>query len=129
MSVPHLSNLFKLVIFDYNYFNNTSFISLGLLSVSTYLPDIGESMGLSRGEAIFLLSISGIASTVARILTGLLTNQPWADCIIINCIVMLLLGGASVASPHCRSHALLVAYSCTVGATTGSFWAVLTYFF
>lgn len=80
-----------------------------------YLPDCAILKGHPRDQAAFLLSIIGIANTVGRVLCGWVSDQPWADSLLINNLALIMAGVATIASPFCVSYGLLGAYSCVFG--------------
>ncbi|ELT97508.1 hypothetical protein CAPTEDRAFT_171008 [Capitella teleta] len=81
----------------------------------TYLPHHATKMGLSLEEAAFLLSIIGIANTIARVLCGYVSDQPWADCLVINNVALMMGGLATILCPFCYNYAMLAIYSAVFG--------------
>ena len=77
------------------------------------------SFGLSREKAAILLSIIGIASTLARVLIGWLSDQSWVDCLVINNCALILGGGATIMCPFCQTFPLLATYGFVFGCCIG----------
>ena len=55
----------------------------------TYLPELAESTGILPTQAAFLISAIGIASSVGRILSGWIDDQPWSNPILLTGLVIL----------------------------------------
>ena len=79
-------------------------------------------MGFSPAEGALLLSILGITNTIGRILAGWMSDRPWADCLFINNISLIIGGIATIACPFCDEYYLLVAYSCVFGLAIGKLY-------
>lgn len=86
-----------------------------------FLPDMALDFGMARSQAAFLISIIGIANTVARVAAGWVSDQPWADCLVVNNIALILGGGATMLCPFCTSYALLATYSFVFGCCIAAF--------
>ena len=84
-----------------------------------YLPDKSKNMGFSPSKGALLLSILGITNTVGRILAGWISDRPWADCLMINNISLIIGGLATMFCPFCNSYTQLVIYSCVFGLCIG----------
>ena len=75
-----------------------------------------------------MLSIIGIANTIARVLCGWISDQPWADCLIINNVALIMGGVATILCPFCFNYGLLATYSAVFGSGIGKcYWAVFNY--
>jgi hypothetical protein len=98
----------------------SSISSTGFYVPFTYLPHHATEMGLSLEQAAFLLSIIGIANTIARVLCGWVSDQSWADCLIINNVALMMGGIATVLCPFCYNYAMLATYSAVFGSGIGS---------
>ncbi len=84
-----------------------------------YLPDNAVEKGIPRDKAAFLLSIIGIANTVARVLCGWVSDQTWADCLMINNLALVIGGVATMCAPFCNSYGMMAAYAFVFGACIG----------
>ena len=89
-----------------------------------YLPDHAIERGMSRDQAAFLLSIIGIANTIARVLCGWVSDQTWANSLQINNFALIIGGGATMIAPHCGNYGLLATYASVFGASIGKFSTV-----
>ncbi|XP_013401046.1 monocarboxylate transporter 14 [Lingula anatina] len=56
-------------------------VQIGIVVPYTYIPDIAVAMGIEVNNAAFLVSIVGIANTVARVVMGLFADVSDATCI------------------------------------------------
>ena len=99
--------------FNFHFFFINYLLLLGFLPVLTYLPDLANKLAIGREESAFLISIIAIATTVSRVVTGLLADRPSVDNLLFSNIVLVLGGAAAAVRPLCTSYALL-ACTCTV---------------
>ena len=84
-----------------------------------FLPNMAVSFGLSRGKAAMLLSIIGGSSTVTRVVIGWVSDQPWANCVVINNCALIVGGGATIVCPFCQTFPLLAVYALVFGCCIG----------
>jgi len=87
----------------------------------TFLPDYAISEGIKRDNAAFLLSIIGIANTVARVLVGWVSDQSWADCLLINNCALIMGGAVTMMCTLFKSYGLLAGYSTLFGISIAIF--------
>ncbi|KAL8566061.1 hypothetical protein ACOMHN_036220 [Nucella lapillus] len=76
---------------------------------------------MSRTQGALLISIIGIASTAGRVAAGFVSDQKWADCLLINNLALLVGGGATICVPFLRHFALLATYSVIFGTAIAVF--------
>ena len=86
-----------------------------------YLPDNALAQDSTREQAAFLVSIIGIANTVGRVATGWISDRPWADCLLINNVALLLGGIATILCPFAVNYPLLCVYSAVFGWCIGKY--------
>ncbi|XP_033726566.1 LOW QUALITY PROTEIN: monocarboxylate transporter 12-B-like [Pecten maximus] len=89
-----------------------------------FLPVFASDLNLSAREGAILISVMGIFNTVSRVLVGLLTDQSWANCILINSTMLFIGGIATCFVPICTTYAILIAYAALFGTTVGTFVAL-----
>ncbi|CAD5117746.1 DgyrCDS6491 [Dimorphilus gyrociliatus] len=70
----------------------------------TYLIDYAVENGVSKSKGSFLISIIGIANTISRVLCGWISDQPWADSLLINNIALIIGGTATMMIPLCTTY-------------------------
>lgn len=87
----------------------------------TYLPDMAITFSMSRDQAAFLVSIIGIANTIARVACGWVSDRSWADCLMINNCALVIGGVTTMLSPFCITYPLLGAYSFVFGSCIAAF--------
>ncbi|CAH1795978.1 unnamed protein product [Owenia fusiformis] len=116
-------DIFK-TMFDFSLMKNPVFVLYGLSCFLCmtgffvpfiYLPDHAQAMGVSKEQAAFLISILGIANTIGRIMCGWVSDQPWADCLIINNIALICGGSITIVLPFFLHYGLLATYSVVFG--------------
>ena len=85
-----------------------------------FLPDDAMSKGATRDGAAILLSVIGIANTIGRVGCGWVSDQSWADCLIINNGALMMGGAATVCVPFLQgNYYLLCVYSVLFGLSIG----------
>lgn len=101
--------------------NNLDFVLLaGFFIPFNFLPDFAKDLNIGSSEAAFLISIIGISNTVTRILVGFVTDQPWADALLINYISLIIGGVTTFLVPFYTGYAMLAAYGVVFGACIGT---------
>ncbi|KAK2179743.1 hypothetical protein NP493_474g02003 [Ridgeia piscesae] len=85
----------------------------------TYLPAYAITGGMSRTKAAYLLSIIGVFSTLARVITGWVSDRPWADCFMITNAALMVGGISTMLCPFCTTFTLRALYSVVYGMSTG----------
>lgn len=91
-----------------------------------YLPDVAQQYGIDTKDAAFLLSITGITNTIARVLCGLVIYRfPVISSV-------LLLGGISIVGgiftlcvPEMTTYPVLAIYAAVLGFVYGKFIRIL----
>ncbi|OWF36096.1 monocarboxylate transporter 12-like [Mizuhopecten yessoensis] len=86
-----------------------------------FLPALAQDLDLSIAEGALLISIIGISNTVTRILVGWVSDQPWADCLLINNVALLIGGLITCFVPYYKIYSILAIYSVFFGAAIASF--------
>ncbi|XP_069115634.1 monocarboxylate transporter 9-like [Argopecten irradians] len=86
-----------------------------------FLPALARDLNLSIGEGALLISIIGISNTVTRLVVGWVSDQPWADCLLINNVALLMGGLITCFVPFYKIYAILALYSVLFGAAIASF--------
>ncbi|XP_033759184.1 monocarboxylate transporter 12-like [Pecten maximus] len=86
-----------------------------------FLPALAQDLNLTIGEGALLISIIGISNTVTRILVGWVSDQSWADCLLINNVALLVGGLITCFVPFYKIYAVLGIYSVLFGAAIAAF--------
>ena len=95
---------------------------LGFFVPFIFLPDHADQMGLSKQQGAFLISIIGIANTVARVGCGFVSDLPWVDCLFFNNMALIVAGVMTILCPYCFNYALLATYSAIFGVGIGKWF-------
>ena len=80
-----------------------------------------DELGIEPTNASYILSIIGVFNTLARVFTGWLSDQPWADALLIHNVSVILAGVATCLVPVLNSYALLCIYGACFGVFIGLF--------
>ena len=86
-----------------------------------FLPDLAKDLNLSSHQGALLISLIAVTNTVTRLLVGYVSDQSWADALIINNIALMIGGAATVGVPFYTGFSLLVVYTVLFGAAIGSY--------
>lgn len=90
-----------------------------------FLPDYAKEVGLTSGQQALLISMIGIANTVARLAVGFISDRPWADCLLINNIALIVAGGTTMMVPFIREYGILITYSILFGTGIGKYIVII----
>ncbi|VDI76009.1 Hypothetical predicted protein [Mytilus galloprovincialis] len=119
-----------LLSFDFSLLKSPTFVVYGISCFLcmfgffipfNFLPDYAKEVGLSSGEQALLISLIGIANTVARLAVGFISDRPWADCLLINNMALILAGGTTAFVPFYRIYGVLITYSILFGSGIAAF--------
>ncbi|KAK3107469.1 hypothetical protein FSP39_015235 [Pinctada imbricata] len=102
------------------------FINKMLMSESffipfNFLPDLAKDLNISSHQGALLISLISVANTVTRLLVGYVSDQSWADSLIINNVALMIGGAATVGVPFYTGFGLLVAYTVFFGVAIAAF--------
>ncbi|BFZ13916.1 hypothetical protein BsWGS_16955 [Bradybaena similaris] len=86
-----------------------------------YMPTHAMDLGLDSTSAAFLISIIGIANTVGRVAVGFVSDQTWADCLLINNVALMCGGLATLFVPYYSHFYLLAIYAAIFGTAIAVF--------
>ena len=70
-------------------------------------------------QTAWIISTIGITNTLGRIAAGYVSDKPWADCIIINAVALVVGGVATLFVPFYRYYAVLICYALLFGFCIG----------
>ena len=73
----------------------------------TYISDMATSKGISRHDAVFLISIIGISTTAGRILLGWIADRPWVDAVTLHICEVLIGGVAIIICPLMKTYPIM----------------------
>jgi MFS family permease len=97
------------------------FFFLGFFIPFNYLPAYAKGVGLTPGQQALLISMIGIANTVSRLTVGFISDKPWADCLLINNIALIVAGGTTIIVPFVGDYGILILYSILFGTGIGKY--------
>jgi predicted MFS family arabinose efflux permease len=93
----------------------------GFFTPFVFITANAIKMGIDPRQATFLLSILGICNTFGRILCGWISDQSWADCLLIHNMALVIAGVATCCVPLLNSFPLLVIYCVIFGSCIAAF--------
>jgi len=99
--------------------------TMGLYIPYMFLTMQAESTGISAVDAAFLISVVGICNTLGRILSGLLTDLPCVDPLIVTTIALFLGGLCPLLMAFCVPYWSFLIVSSMFG-TFLSAWVAVT---
>ncbi|XP_052771322.1 monocarboxylate transporter 12-like [Mya arenaria] len=94
--------------------------SFGYFIPFVFLPAFGQSIGFTSKASAILVSVIGILNTVFRVVSGWVSDQPWANPIIIYSVATILGGAATSLVAHYTVYWVLVAYCVLYGICIGT---------
>lgn len=100
------------------------FSTQGLYIPYVFLPGLAVDRGISEVNASFLISIVGICNTICRILSGMLTDLPCVNALIVTVLALGLGGIAPLAMPFCEEYWAFIIVSVMFGAFLSAWCAV-----
>jgi len=88
---------------------------MGVYTLFSYLPAIGDSNGLSPEQSSFLISMIGITNTIGRVIFGWLTDMPGVSPLMVNLVATFIstLFPILLSFPH--RYSAYLAISATLG--------------
>lgn len=119
-----------LTAFDFSLLKSPTFVVYGISCFLcmfgffipfNFLPDYAKEVGLSAGQQALLISLIGIANTVARLAVGFVSDKSWADCLLINNIALIIAGGTTAFVPFYKLYGILITYSILFGIGIAAF--------
>ncbi|XP_033739165.1 monocarboxylate transporter 14-like [Pecten maximus] len=111
----------SIVIVNY-YFNKYRAFSTGIAKCGSGIGTVAfPPLSMSANEGALLVSIIGISNTLSKIVIGKISDQSWVDCILINCVSLVIGGVTTCFVPYYRLFSILVTYSIIFGGVMGSF--------
>jgi len=101
------------------------FATQGLYIPYMFIKSYAELQGVKAVDAAFLISIIGITNTLARILTGLLTDLPFVSPLIVTTLALGIGGIAPLAISFCTAY-WSFALCCTIFGISLAAWVAVT---
>ncbi|RUS70172.1 hypothetical protein EGW08_022064 [Elysia chlorotica] len=117
-------------VFDFSLLKSPTFLiygwacflcMAGFFVPFVYMPTHAIDLGLGSRNAAYLIAIIGITNTVGRVGVGFLSDQPWADCLLINNVALIIGGVATMFVPFYSSYSQLAVYSSVFGLAVAVF--------
>lgn len=88
-------------------------------TVVTYIPDMAGTKDLARSECAMLISIIGISNTVAKIVSGFISDFLRVPSTYIYTIALFLAAAVNLTLPWCDRFEILAICSCVFGFCMG----------
>ena len=93
----------------------------------TYISDMATSKGISRHDAVFLISIIGISTTAGRILLGWIADRPWVDAVTLHICEVLIGGVAIIICPLMKTYPIMGTFIFVFGFFTCKLYIYIYY--
>ena len=89
-----------------------------------FLPGLAESKGIPKTQASFLISIIGLANSIARIVTGALADLPGVNALVVTSVALGLGGVSCIIMVSMESYFAFVLVSVMFGVSLAAWCAV-----
>ncbi|XP_069107402.1 monocarboxylate transporter 12-like [Argopecten irradians] len=99
---------------------------LGSFVPYNFLPVLATDLHLSTFQSSLLISIIAIADTVSRVCVGYISDKPWANSILINNVVLIMGGAATIFVPFYGVFGALAFYAVLFGIMIAVFMTLRT---
>lgn len=93
----------------------------GFFTPFVYIRDNAIRLGIAENDATMLLPVLGAFNVLGRVVAGWLSDRPWADCLFIHNIALIVAGGATCLVPLMSTHGQLSFYSAVFGCCIAAF--------
>ncbi|XP_069105357.1 monocarboxylate transporter 12-like [Argopecten irradians] len=103
------------------YSTSCLLVMFGFFIPSNFLPVYATEINLSSEDGAVLILAMGISNTVGRVVMGYITDQSYANSLVINNIALLIGGLATCSVPFYTSFGMLVTYAVVFGLVTAAF--------
>jgi len=113
-------SLFKDPIFMM-YATSNFFTSIGFNVPYVYTVDRAVLWGMDGEQAAFLLSVIGIANTIARLILGWLSDRSWINRLYLYNSCLVICGISMALSPFCTTYNTQAVYCALFGITSGAY--------
>jgi len=113
-------SLFKDPIFMM-YATSNFLTSIGFNVPYVYTVDRAEQWGMAGEQAAFLLSVIGIANTVARLILGWLSDRTWVNRLYLYNSCLVVCGISMGLSVFCTTYNTQAVYCAIFGITSGAY--------
>jgi MCP family monocarboxylic acid transporter-like MFS transporter 12 len=100
------------------------FSTMGLYIPYMYLPTQAESKGIPAVDASFLISVVGICNTLGRILSGILTDLPCVDPMVVTTLALTFGGICPLLMAFCTEYWSFLIVSVMFGSFLSAWVAV-----
>lgn len=84
-----------------------------------FIVEIAEANGIEEDDAVFLLSIIGIANCLGRLVAGWLAGRKSINSLYLYIAACFVGGAFTIACPYLTSYTMLAIYSVVFGAFVG----------
>lgn len=113
-------SLFKDPIFMM-YAASNFLTSIGFNVPYVYTVDRAEQWGMDGDQAAFLLSVIGIANTIARLILGWLSDRSWINRLYLYNSCLIICGISMGLSVFCNTYHTQAVYCAIFGITSGAY--------
>ncbi|XP_076457514.1 monocarboxylate transporter 5-like [Babylonia areolata] len=119
-----------LEVFDISLLRSPTFViyglacflcMLGFFVPFIYLPTLCTDLGVGASEAAYLISIIGMANTIGRVAVGFVSDQSWADCLLINNVALMIGGATTCCVPFFSDYPVFAVYAYIFGTSIAVF--------
>ncbi|KAK3105581.1 hypothetical protein FSP39_001009 [Pinctada imbricata] len=103
------------------------FVALGYFIPYVMLPDMVIERGIGKTNAALMITVSGIASILSRIIFGFISDFPFCNRLIVNGISLIILGIATSVCVLFYNQYLFFIYTSLLGLVTGKYCSLTKY--
>ncbi|XP_064618464.1 monocarboxylate transporter 12-B-like [Liolophura sinensis] len=96
-------------------------VMIGFFVPFAYIPALAIELGIDSTRAALLVSILGITNTIGRIISGLLSDRSWVDCVLVNNTTLIFGGLITIAVPFLSTFLHLAIYAALYGLSISPF--------
>ncbi|XP_074652647.1 monocarboxylate transporter 12-B-like isoform X2 [Tubulanus polymorphus] len=97
------------------------FSMLGFFVPFTFIVDNALELEVDPDLAYYLISALGFMNIIGRVMTGFISDRPWADCLIINSFALIIAGILTALCPFCSTFVHLMLYVAGFGLCIAAF--------
>ena len=97
----------------------TGCVFTGIYTPFVYIADHADQLGVSKDDAVLLLSVLGISNTIGRVVAGWLADRPTVDSVSFHNVCLLIAGLATCVVPVLTSYPLICVYLVVYGLCIG----------
>jgi len=117
-------------MFDFKLFRSITFVLMctcsilamtGFFTPFVYMTDVAVRRGVSPSSAAFLIAFLGIFNTIGRVVAGWVSDQSWADCLLIHNVALVAAGVSTCLVPFMTQYWMLMVFCAVFGTGIACF--------